>query len=164
MDPVAVGDEVDADLLNNLQNRTNKTLCVVRKSTITSVANGGAVLTWDTEDADSHNIHSTVTNTSRITPNIEGWYRITATVHWSNSSASGRRGIAIYTNGGTARYGQIIPGSTAGTISTTVTRTLYANGSTDYFEVFAYQDSGGAYNTADTVGTVFEVSYDRDDI
>jgi hypothetical protein len=43
-----------------------------------------------------------------------------------------------------------------------VTATRLANGTTDYFEVFAYQDSGGALNSADTTSTRFETEYVRD--
>ena len=137
-----------------------KPLCILRKAGVTTVANNGSVLSWDTEDYDSHAFHDTVTNPSRVTPKVAGWYRITATVHWTSNS-TGRRAVAINFNGGGARYGQIIPGSTAGNLGTTVTRTLLANGTTDYFEVFAYQNSGGNLDTADTTGTVFEVSFER---
>lgn len=153
-------DTAQADITTLQGKTTGKPLCILRKSTVTSVDNAGENLVWDTEDVDSAGIHSTVSNTGRITPNVAGWYRITATVHWA-SNATGRRATAILVNGANARYGQIAPGSSAGTISTTVTRTLQANGTTDYFEVFAYQDSGGALNTADTVGTVFEAEFVR---
>lgn len=156
----ALATDVDTDVESIAVRTVEKPLCIVRKSTVTNVANNGAVLTWDTEDTDPNGLHSTSSNTSRITPNVAGWYRITATVHWA-ANATGRRAVAINKNGATAGYGQISPGSSAGTTSTTVTRTVQANGSTDYFEVFAYQDSGAGLNTADTVGTVFEVSFER---
>lgn len=137
-----------------------KPLCILRKATVTNVANNGQVLSWDIEDRDTHGFHDTGTNPSRVTPNVAGWYRITATVHWA-SNATGRRAVAINFNGGSARYGQIIPGSSAGNLGVTETRTLLANGTTDYFEVFAYQNSGASLDTADIVGTVFEVVFER---
>lgn len=161
--PVSVGDEVDADLLNELANRSRKGLCIVRKSTVTSVADGGALLSWDTEDIDTDGWHSTSSLTSRIVPTIPGWYRCTATVHWAGN-VNGRRGVAIAINGGSFRYGQIIAATINAVVGVTVTRTIQCNGTTDYLEVSAYQNSGGALNTSDTTGTVFEVEYVRDNV
>lgn len=155
-----LAEDVDVDVEAIAVRTVEKPLCIVRKSTVTSVDNNGEVLTWDTEDTDLSGLHSTSSNTSRITPNVAGWYRISATIHWA-ANATGRRATAVSKNGSIAAYGQISPGSSVGTTSTVITRTLQANGTTDYFEVFAYQDSGGALNSADTTGTVFEVSFER---
>jgi hypothetical protein len=131
-------------------------LTILRKSVITNVDNNGEILTWDIEDVDTHGYHSTG---SRITPSIPGWYRFTTQITFA-SNATGRRAAAIYYNGGSARYGSIIPGSSAGNIAVNSTRTIYADGD-DYFEVFAYQNSGGALDTADIVGVYFECEFIR---
>lgn len=147
--------------ITTLQGRTTgKPLVVLRHSAVQAVANNGGVLTWDTEDADTTNIHSTGTNPSRVTPTLAGWYRITFTVHWAGN-ATGRRAAATRINGTTVRYGEIKAATSAATVSATVTMTLPFNGTGDYVEAWAFQDSGGALNTADTVGTRFEVAYER---
>lgn len=155
---MAAGDKIFAGTYGLI---TARPLVILRKSTITSVATGGAALTWDTEDIDTDDWHSTSVNTGRITPSRACWIQFTATVHWA-SNATGRRGAAIRKNGSSIYYGVIQPGSSAGNTSVTVVRTLQANGTSDYFEVLAFQDSGGNLNTADVTNTVFEAVYARD--
>jgi hypothetical protein len=160
---VAAGNDIFASDINAVAAGSTATipLCIVRKSVLpAAVASGGVALTWDLEDVDTHGWHSTVTNTSRITPTVAGWIRFTATIHFA-ANATGRRGVGIRVNGVTINYGVIVPGSAAGTQGVTVTRTLPANGTTDYFEAFAFQDSGGALNALDGSSTVFEAEYRR---
>lgn len=144
---------------------TQAPLVGLTNTTIQSVANNGAVLTWDNENAgaaatDPEGFHSTSSNTSRITPTIAGWYRFSGTIHWS-ANATGRRGTGVRYNGSTIFYGMIIPASSVGTTSTMVSISLFANGTTDYFELFGYQDSGGSLNTADTTSTNFQAAMFR---
>jgi hypothetical protein len=159
---VATGDPVYAADTNQL---LNAPLCILRKSTNTNVDNNGEMLTWDTEDVDTHGFHSTSVNPSRVTPNVAGWYKITANIAWA-SNAAGRRATVSYKNGASAGNLGIAAGGSGGTpfgvIMTGGSRTLYANGSTDYFEINAYQNSGGALDTAaGLVDTVFEVELVR---
>jgi hypothetical protein len=154
-----------ADMNRALRGGPEKPSCILRNSIVLNVANNGAVLTWDTEELDTHGFHSTSSNTSRITPNVAGWYRITSTVSWA-SNATGRRATVVYQNGASKGNGSIIPGGVsgvaAGVINTNHTRTLYANGTTDYFEINAYQNSGGILATASTLDTCFEVVFERE--
>jgi hypothetical protein len=152
-----LAEDVDTDVGEIVALTSERPLCILRKATITSVDNLGEILTWDIEEVDTAGIHSTG---SRITPNVAGWYRFTATITFS-ANTTGRRGIAIYINGGTATYGQTVFATGSGNITVTVTATRAANGSTDYFEVFAYQDSGGGLNSADIVSTRFEAEFIR---
>lgn len=159
---VAVGDPVYGQDTNQL---LNAPLCILRKSTNTNVDNNGEMLTWDTEDVDTHGFHSTSVNPSRVTPNVAGYYKVTANVAWA-SNAAGRRATVAYKNGASAGNLGIGAGGSGGTpfgvIMTGGSRTLYANGSTDYFEINAYQNSGGALDTAaGLVDTVFEVELVR---
>lgn len=155
------GDIILASDLNEVYNASvDRPLCVVTKSTVTSIDNNGENLVWDTETVDTHAWHSTSVNTGRITPLKAGWVEFRAVVFFA-SNATGRRGVAIRENGGTLYYGQIIPGSSAGTIGVMVAREFEVDGSTDYYEVFAYQDSGGALNSADTANTHFSAKWVR---
>ena len=85
------------------------------------------------------------TSLSRFTPTVAGYYQLNYAVSVANNSFSGRLLVVIYRNGslnfysasntgGHTQYGQ------AGAAL------VYANGSTDYFEIYAYQDSGSAKN------------------
>src|SRR6266496_1428791 len=92
----------------------------LRQTVVQSLANNThPAITFDTEDIDSDNAHSTVTNTSRVTPVTTGW--------WRCSGAVGYAGNALG-----------IPA---------VTRDIFVNGTTDFIELFGFQDSGAALNT-----------------
>src|SRR5262249_859704 len=54
----------------------------VRKSGTQAVGTD-TVITWDVEDYDTSNYHSTVTNTSRMTAPLTGVYDILASLDWS---------------------------------------------------------------------------------
>lgn len=139
----------------------DRPLCIVRRTGEQSIPNATlTAITWDLEDVDTHGIHSTSSNTSRVTPNIAGWYRVTFTLQYA-TNATGRRAAAVRQNGGTVIYGDIKPGSSAGNLGCTVTKTLQFNGSTDYVEGIAYQDSGGSLNTAGSDSKVMEVEFIR---
>jgi hypothetical protein len=135
---------------------------VLRRATMPqAVANGGAAFTWDVEDEDTHGWHNSGVNPARITPGKAGVIEFTSTVHWT-ANATGRRGVGIRKNGGTINYGMIIPASSVGTTSVTVTVRLRADGVADYFEAFFFQDSGGALNALDANSTRFEAEWIRD--
>jgi hypothetical protein len=160
--PVAGGDRIyAADIMELYNASVNRPLCILRRSTVFNVANNGAIIpSWDIEDEDQSNWHSTVTNTGRITPTKAGWIEISATVHFA-TNATGRRAVALRQNGAGVVYGGITAGSSNGAVSATATRPFEFNGTTDYVEVWAYQNSGGALDTADTTGTIFTAKWLR---
>jgi hypothetical protein len=112
---------------------------------------------------DTHGWHSTSVNTSRITPNKAGWIRFSATVPWA-VNATNRRGVAIDVNGTNRRYGNMILATATASqnVYAVGTWTLSFNGSTDYAELVAYQNSGGALDTADVLSLRWEAEWLRD--
>lgn len=160
---VAAGGRINASDINEaIDASAEKPMCVLRKGTVTSVANNStAALLWDAEDLDTHGWHNNSSNTSRITPTKAGWIRITATVTFSGNT-TGRRGIVIRFNGSSTWWGTTFIATSSANVTVTVTVSVPANGSGDYFEVGAFQDSGGALNTADTTSTRFEAEWLRD--
>lgn len=121
-----------------------------RQTVAQSLANGsGIAILFDTEDVDTDSGHSTVTNTSRYTPQTQGRFQHAGGVGYA-SSATGSRwaywGInAVALNGSS----QSIPGNVARLTAATMTSVF--NGTTDYLELFGLQNTGGALNT--DVGT-----------
>ena len=100
-----------------------------------------ATATWtkincDTENFDTNNNFAS----SRFTPTVAGYYQFNATV-LSSSSATGFVGVSIYKNGSKAWTGSFIPNSLQGP-SIQLSGLLSANGTTDYFELYFYQNSG----------------------
>ena len=111
-------------------------------------------------------LHSTTVNTTRVTPNKAGIYELSVFSWWA-SNTSGQRGAHIGKNGGLQppeqHWNATIPSGefSIGQISTEHT----ANGTTDYFEMFVFQNSGGALNLMGGVGanrvSIFSMKYLR---
>lgn len=121
----------------------------LRQTVAQSIANLGATITFDVEDIDTDNGHSTVTNTSRYTPQTAGRFQFSGGSVWA-ANATGRKGNWWMRNAGLVNGSSAVVASTA-TLTLAVparTMTMAANGSTDFMELFGYQESGGALNTA----------------
>lgn len=98
--------------------------------------------------------HSEVTNNTRVTPTIAGYYRFTGVAFFeteatpvvasANFRFNGTTNLAAAWRAGTASVGlQAFSGLTQVTIA--------MNGSSDYVELMALQDSAGADNTNTSV-------------
>ena len=93
-------------------------------------------MTFDTEEFDTNSCFAS----SAFTPNVAGYYSLNANV-LSDTLMTGRILLNIYKNG--ASYKQIngIYASSA-RVSPSGSVLVYANGTTDYFEVWGYSDAG----------------------
>lgn len=111
--------------------------------------NANTPLNYDTEEVDSSGMHSTVTNTSRATAVYPGWYW-GAGCYTAAASAAGIRTLQWAINGAV----QNGMGSDYTTIGAGASNRLGAIGGMwflnvgDYLELSAFQNSGGALNTA----------------
>lgn len=97
----------------------------------------------NTEVFDTNSNFDSTTN-YRFTPTVAGYYQITGSVQLASTSAISA--VEIYKNGGIAAQGRGV-GTGGLNQAGNVSAILYANGSTDYFELYVYQPSGGAINT-----------------
>jgi len=90
---------------------------------------------FDTEEYDTNNNFAS----SRFTPTVAGYYQVTARTDWSITS--GACFLTIYKNGTGYKGGQLndATGSGVGPIASGL---VYFNGSTDYIEIYAYQNNG----------------------
>jgi hypothetical protein len=129
----------------------------VTQSTNQSVPTGGSGLKipFDTETHDTDTIHSTVTNTTRLTCVTTGVYSIGASLMYA-ANATGNRDAYILLNNTTfiAADNQ----SARATGGTTLTpQTIYPLTAGDYVELVTYQTSGGALNVEayDAIGIAF---------
>lgn len=124
------------------------------------------------EQAKSHaSMHSTTVNNTRIIPPIPGWYEFRAVTSFA-VNATGFRTQTIGKNGvrqcpESGIYNSAALPTGANTILPQLTVELAMNGTTDYAELFAFQNSGGTLNvTGDgnpttTINTVFVCKYIR---
>lgn len=118
-------------------------------------------LSFTTEDKDDYGFHDPVTNNSRITPTVSGWYRFYGCYFTAAMTTPTARSCHFRKNGA----GAIAPGPRdaggALTSSKECTALIYCNGTTDYVELMASQTSAGATNTnvAAQQSSVFECEY-----
>lgn len=154
--PASVGDwdsdtdpgNVD-DALDQLANRTvylqTGIGARVYNSTNISVPHNGTYLTFDSERFDSGELHSTASNTDRLTVPVAGVYYVFANIEWAESN--GWRTIDIRCNGVVIASADFYKDSGDGTTLKTMNLScLHKASADDYFQVFAYQNTGGAVN------------------
>jgi hypothetical protein len=94
---------------------------------------------------------------STFTPTVEGYYQLNATVRISGSAGTGENMLVLYKNGGEYARGTNGSGTEIGAsfYSMQVSDIVYANGTTDFFDVRIQQGSGANRDT--TAGT--NISY-----
>jgi hypothetical protein len=86
---------------------------------------------------------------SRFTPTVEGYFQLNATVRIDGTASTGEYMIILYKNGSEYARGTNAQGTEAGAnfYAMQVSDIAYANGSTDYFEVYIQQTSSANRNT-----------------
>lgn len=124
-----------------------------RQTSAQSLTSGTfTAITQDTEDVDTAGGHSTVSNTSRYTAVYAGWYDVAGGVGFA-FNATGNRALDLRVNGtmlnGTQSNIATLTASSSTAQPVTADELVFLNVS-DYVELFAFQSSGGALNTAVT--------------
>lgn len=92
---------------------------------------------------------------SIFTPSVAGYYQISAGVAWNSGASNTNQILLLYKNG--TSYKSVYGGSntTAGG-GCSMSDVIYLNGSTDYVEIYAIQQSGSTLSTfAGTRSTYF---------
>jgi hypothetical protein len=102
-------------------------------------------VTFGTETFDTNNNFAT----SRFTPTVEGYYQLNATVRIAGGSSTGEAMIVIWKNGSEYSRGTNESGTEQGAnfYSMQVSDIVFANGTTDYFEIYIQQASGSSKDT-----------------
>lgn len=101
------------------------------------------VLTADGENFDNDSMHSTSSNTSRITIQTAGRYLLIATAIFATGSAD-ERNVQFYVNGTTALEGTKVNANASGSQNTVITTSRsYVFAENDYVEVRVRQRTGG---------------------
>jgi hypothetical protein len=119
-------------------------------ATATNYSIGAASFLY-TEIIDPLGWHSAATNTDRITPNVAGVYRITVTSSFANNATNNRR-AELLLNGST--FGTGVTSTIFGN-NVQLSGVIQLNGSTDYFTVTTYQDSGSTLTVTARVAVEF---------
>jgi hypothetical protein len=116
---------------------------------------------FQTEDYDTNSNFDNVTN-YRFTPTVAGYYQINSGVLLNPALSAGGAITSIYKNGSEYKRGGINATVTGLGASSNVSSQMYMNGSTDYVEIYAYQNCGSTATTVSNVhGTYFNGSLVR---
>lgn len=113
------------------------------EATLQTIPNGSLTkVLFQTEEFDTNSNYAN----SRFTPTVEGYYQLNAEVRLDGASGTGEMMIMLYKNGtgykrGTNQQGTQIA---ANFWAMQVSSLVYANGTTDYFEIYVQQGSGGS--------------------
>jgi hypothetical protein len=88
---------------------------------------------------------------SRFTPTVAGYYQLNVAISFTGSVTS-ESSIAIYKNGSVYQQGglDIITSSSSVLYRTSASWLVDANGTTDYFEIYVYQNSSRDVNASQT--------------
>lgn len=108
-----------------------------------AVASGAFTgLNWDTETYDPSGLHSTASNSSRITfAQSTGLWHVGAQVEWNTASTVGVRSCRLVLNDATNLAGQTSPGSGAADAHC-ISMLVRVTATTDYATVQVFQNSG----------------------
>ena len=125
-----------------------------------TIANSSnVVLSWGSESYDTDDYHDNSTNKSRLTvPSGVSKVIVSGQARW-DSNTSGTREILVWKNGSSAYEGrpfQHMGAQTYLTMQSFVSPVLAVSPG-DYFEMVAWQDSGGSRNIESNVATWFSI-------
>lgn len=143
------GDVLTAALMTQVRNNgeffIDPPACSVFNSTAISAATSGTavLLTADSEFFDNSSIHSTSSQTSRLTMATTGRYLTIATVAFQ-ANATGNRQLDLYVNGVALPGGILIDNAGASNSTGLVMARAPRLVAGDYIELKATQRSGGA--------------------
>lgn len=180
---VAAGDPVESADITTVEDYTIRKPLVrlIAQSTQTLADNTQTAILFGvgSEDIDTHGFHDTGSNTARITPTVAGYYTARCTLFQSalvngttmdvnvrkngvsNLTPASRLGGAAAHTVTTSGAPSTIGGANAWSISTQCLVSL--NGSTDYVEMVARQDSNGSddTNNSSQFTSAFELIFER---
>lgn len=100
---------------------------------------------FQAEEWDSHGCYNT--STYEFTPTVAGYYLISTGIQAGHTDTTAFILPTLYKNGSWYKEGVGATGHTNLWASTNSTWLVYANGSTDYFSIYAYGRSGGGTYT-----------------
>lgn len=165
---VATGDEVVAADITAITDLTVSKPIVRLVQTVGQSISSSTLtaLTFTTEAIDTHGFHDNATNNARITPNVAGYYDVRGTYFVSAPwTTPVDMDCSLRQNGS----GSIAPAErgvsgTSTIVQSKSTRALLSfNGTTDYVELLAFQNSAGANtsNVATRFSSTFECIFVR---
>jgi hypothetical protein len=164
MTAVAGGPVQSADVTALAALTTGRPLVrLVQQATQSLADNTVTALTFGagSEVFDTHGFHDVVTNNTRITPSVAGYYRAVGALWIPNATTTASMEARINKNGTVQQIGRTKP-DTANAIgsSVTVECIVSMNGTTDYVELAGMQDDTGGTARSTSVSTGFSSTFE----
>jgi hypothetical protein len=121
------------------------------QDTLQPVSNGTwTAINFQVEDFDSANGHSTSVNITRYTATVAGKYKIGGKVSFEPNSTNAR-GVRVHKNGTVVAGSEVMLPTPSGVVACIPVPSdvfVELNGTTDYVEIAAWQNSGGSLDTS----------------
>ncbi|MEZ0066668.1 hypothetical protein ABIA32_002680 [Streptacidiphilus sp. MAP12-20] len=147
---VATAAVLNAQLYTGLTFLLGPPIAIYAQTSAQAVASTTATaITWPTPSVDTYGGYSAGSPT-RYTPQQAGYYLTMATVAYA-PNATGGRGAAINKNGSTLAQSTVGSAGSVYATNAPIVFPVYCNGTTDYLEIGAAQNSGVSLNTQITV-------------
>lgn len=145
---MAAGDPIlAADYLGIRRATIDNSLVRIRQVAAQSIPTGvTTAILMDTEDFDPFALHSTVSNTSRITPNLAGYWEFSGSV-FLGATTAGAVDAAIFKNTTTQIQSGTRMGFNAQAQGLPARAIVYMNGTTDFVDLQVTHASAAAVNT-----------------
>jgi hypothetical protein len=96
------------------------------------------------EEFDTASAFDSTTN-YRFQPVVAGYYQVCGAVYYGTTAVGSL--LAVYKNGSEHKRGGTATGITGVGTNPAITALVYLNGSTDYVELYIYQNTGGSITT-----------------
>lgn len=113
--------------------------------------NADTKVLFNTEEFDTNSNFAS----SRFTPTVEGYYQINAAVRIQAVASGNTIYITLYKNGAAYKLGNLVIQPNTADPILLVTSVVYMNGSTDYVEIYAFQNFGSTRTTQASSGTTY---------
>ena len=111
------------------------------------------------DDFDTNALHDISTNNTRLTASVAGYYHVIGEIKFATSTAGTQRYAKIRYNGSTLKAQSVDANAPATGVTPVIqVSTLVDLSASDYVELMAYQDSGGALNVTDAKFMMFLVA------
>jgi hypothetical protein len=128
----------------------------VTQNILDSNASGPTKVIFETEEFDTNNNYDLAL--SRFTPTVAGKYLIEASIQYASWSIGAAANIYVVKNGVSVKSSPYERASSAGTSGPQISCIIDMNGSTDYVEMYTYQDTGSTKVIQAGAVTYFQAS------
>jgi hypothetical protein len=132
-------------------------LCILENASMVIPASTTTQVTFSTEVLDPLGWHSTSVNTSRITPNISGYYFVTMQLNDITGGGTLTRALMSLIKNGAALAIPIQMDTEGSSDDFALPGYVFCNGTTDYIEMRVFQTNAGS--TSRTINARFTAEF-----